>query len=134
MHEYPGRSGAVKDGPDMGLARIGRAIGYALEGLRAAWRSEAAFRQEAIGAMVFVPLAFLIPVPLPLRAALAASVLFVLLVELLNSAIEAAIDRISTERHPLSKRSKDAGSAAVFVAIAIAAITWAAIVGGWLLS
>lgn len=134
MNEYPDSRGAVEDGPDMGLARVGRAIGYSLEGLRAAWRSEAAFRQEAIGAMVLVPLAFLIPVPLPLRAALAASVLLVLVVELLNSAIEAAIDRISTERHALSKRAKDTGSAAVLVAIAIAAITWAAIVGGWLLS
>jgi diacylglycerol kinase (ATP) len=117
--------------PDVGLARIGRAWQYSLQGLQGAWRTEAAFRQEVLASVVLLPLALLMPVPLLQRALLAGSVLAVMVVELLNSAIEAAIDRISTERHPLSKRAKDCGSAAVLLAIAISTLTWASIVAAW---
>jgi diacylglycerol kinase (ATP) len=119
--------------PDMGLARIGKALGYSVAGLASAWRSEAAFRQEALAAMVLIPLACFLPVPLLQRALLVASVLLVMVVELLNSSIESAIDRISLERHELSKRAKDTGSAAVLLALLMALVVWAAIVGGWLL-
>lgn len=118
--------------PDMGLGRIGRAFGYSVAGLIGAWRNEAAFRQEALAALVLLPIACLLPLPLLQRALLAASVLMVMVVELLNSSIEAAIDRISLERHALSKRAKDTGSAAVLLAIIVALVLWGAIVGGWI--
>ena len=118
---------AAKIPPDIGLGRIGKAFGYSVQGLRSAWRTEAAFRQEALAAMVLIPVAILVPVPLLQRAALVASVLFVMVVELLNSSVESAIDRIGLERHPLSKRAKDTGSAAVLLAILVAILVWAAI-------
>jgi diacylglycerol kinase (ATP) len=117
--------------PDMGLGRIWKAIGYSVEGLASAWRSEAAFRQEALAALVLIPIACLLPVSLLQQALLVASVLMVMVVELLNSSIESAIDRISLERHELSKRAKDTGSAAVLLTVFIALVVWAAIVGGW---
>jgi len=120
--------------PDIGLGRIGRAFGYSCEGLSCAWRTEAAFRQEALAAIVLVPLACLLPLPLVHRAMLVASVLLVMIVELINSSVEAAIDRISLDHHPLSKRAKDTGSAAVMLAIMVALITWTAAIAGWLLS
>jgi diacylglycerol kinase (ATP) len=121
-----------KTPPDMGLARVGRAFGYSVAGLACAWRNEAAFRQEALAAAVLIPLACLLPIPLLQCALLVASVLMVLALELLNSSIESAIDRISMEPHPLSKRAKDMGSAAVLLALLVAFVVWAAIVGGWL--
>ena len=122
-----------KPPPRIGLARIVPALGYALQGIAGAWRTEGSFRQEAVAALVLVPAAFFIPVTPVERVALAASVLFVMVVELLNSSLEATVDRISTERHPLSKHAKDAGSAAVLVAVVIAILTWVTIVGAWLL-
>jgi diacylglycerol kinase (ATP) len=119
--------------PDIGLARIPKAFGYALQGLAGAWRSEAAFRQEAIAAMLLVPVAMFLPLPILHRLALVCSVLAVMIVELLNSSVESAIDRISLERHALSKRAKDSASAAVLMAIAMAAIVWIALVGSWFL-
>jgi diacylglycerol kinase (ATP) len=119
--------------PDIGPGRVVRALGYSIHGLAAAWRSEGAFRQEVICAVVLIPIALLAPATLVERVLLVGSVLFVLVVELLNSALEAAIDRISAERHPLSKKAKDAGSAAVFVAIIAGTLTWFAILGPWLL-
>jgi diacylglycerol kinase (ATP) len=113
--------------PDIRLARIPKAFGYAWQGLADAWRTEAAFRQEAIVAAVLVPVACLAGVPPMHRLLLVLSVLFVLLVELVNCAIESAIDRISPERHELSKRAKDAGSAAVMVAIVMAMLAWAVV-------
>src|SRR5262249_13533248 len=88
-----------------------------------------AFRQEAALAAVLVPGALLMPVGAIERVMLIASVLLVLLVELLNSSIEAAVDRISLERHELSKRAKDCGSAAVTVALLICAMTWGVLCG-----
>jgi diacylglycerol kinase (ATP) len=122
------------EAPDIGLARIPKAFGYAFEGLACAWRREAAFRQEAIVAAVLIPVAALLPLPIGHRLALVCSVLLVMIVELLNSSVESAIDRISPERHELSKRAKDSASAAVLVAIAMATLVWFSLVGAWLLA
>jgi len=111
-----------------GLRRVSGALLYSIAGFRTAWKSEHAFRQEL---MVIVP-ASLLALWLPLAAleklALIGVLLLVLIVELLNSAIEAVVDRISLDRHPLSKNAKDFGSAAVFLAIVLAAATWGTIV------
>jgi len=107
-----------------GFMRLRKAFGYSLEGLRAAWRHEAAFRQEALLAAVMIPVALWLPVGHAAKGLLIGSVLMVLIVELLNSAIEAAIDRISPETHELAKRAKDIGSAAVLMSLANALIIW----------
>ena len=107
-----------------GLKRVWNALFYSLEGFKAAWRHEDAFRQEAMLAAVLVPLAFfLADAPLE-RAAMIASVLLVLIVELVNSAIEATVDRISLENHALAKRAKDIGSAAVLIALINVLVVW----------
>ena len=103
--------------PSIGFARVINAWRFSLAGLAGAWKTEGAFRQEVIGAAILIPIACLIPVPILHRALLIASVLMVMVVELLNSAIEAAVDRISLDRHALSKKAKDTGSAAVLVSI-----------------
>jgi diacylglycerol kinase (ATP) len=108
-----------------GLSRVWHAAGYSLAGLRAGW-SETAFRQEAIAAIVLVPSAFWLGRSWVEVALLAGSVLILMAVELLNTAVEAAIDRIGLERHPLSKRAKDMGSAAVLLALLVAGGTWIA--------
>lgn len=107
-----------------GLRRIFNAFFYSADGLSAAYRNEDAFRQEVWLAVVLIPLALLVDVGLPAKALMIASVLLVLIVELLNSAIEAAIDRISLERHTLSKRAKDIGSAAVLISLLNVALVW----------
>lgn len=104
--------------------RLYRAFGYSMAGLAAALRHEDAFRQEAACALVLVPTAFWLTSDPVQRALLVGSVLLVLVVELLNSALEAAVDRISLERHALAKQAKDIGSAAVFVAIVNAVVVW----------
>jgi diacylglycerol kinase (ATP) len=106
-----------------GFSRMWHAAGFSLAGLRAGWE-EAAFRLEACLAFVMLPLSFFIGGGWVEVALLAGSVLLVLIVELLNTAIEAAIDRIGLERHPLSKRAKDMGSAAVFLAVVLAGGIW----------
>ena len=111
-----------------GLDRVVRATGYSLDGLRAAYRHESAFRQEFWLAMVLLPLALWVGRSWVETALLAGSVLLVLIVELLNSAIESAIDRISLDTHDLSKRAKDIGSAAVFLALLLCAGIWLAAV------
>ena len=108
-----------------GFNRVWHATGYSLAGLRAGWE-EAAFRLEACLSFVLVPVAFWIGRTWVEVALLAGSVLLVMLVELLNTGIEAAIDRISLERHELSKRAKDMGSAAVLLSLLIAGGIWAA--------
>jgi diacylglycerol kinase (ATP) len=110
-----------------GLKRIFNAAGYSFDGLRAAFTGEAAFRQLVLLNAVLVPCTFLLQVSRVERAVLIAVCLLALIVELLNSAIEAAIDRISLERHPLSKNAKDMGSAAQFVALTAIALVWAVI-------
>ena len=107
-----------------GLARVRNAFFHSLDGLRAAFRHEDAFRQEVFLAALLIPAALFMPVAGTGKALMVASVLLVLIVELLNSAIEAAVDRISLEHHPLSKNAKDFGSAAVFLACGLAAVTW----------
>lgn len=110
-----------------GLGRILHATGYSLAGLRAAYRGEAAFRQLLLLNAVLLPLACWVEVTRSERALLILVPLLGLVVELLNSAIEAAVDRISLSLHPLSKQAKDMGSAAQFVALAMIALTWALI-------
>lgn len=120
----------------IGPARLAGALRYSLAGFRHAARSEAAFQQELIVAVALTPLALLMPVPAVERLALLASMLIVLAAELLNSAIEATVDRISIERHPLSGHAKDMGSAAVMLTLVMSALCWAVIGGpvwaGWL--
>jgi len=107
-----------------GLRRLINAAGYSLEGFKAAFKHEDAFRQEIFLAIILIPLAFYLGKSPIERALMVASVLFVLIVELLNSAIEAAVDHTSTEQHALAKQAKDIGSAAVFCALVILATTW----------
>ena len=107
-----------------GFKRLFNALFYSLDGFRAAFKHEDAFRQEALLAMVAVPLALWLGKTGVERALMIASVLLVLIVELLNSAIEAAVDRISLEHHHLIKRAKDMGSAAVLVSLINAAAVW----------
>jgi diacylglycerol kinase (ATP) len=106
------------------LGRIVRALGFSLQGLGAVWRHEAAFRQEVLVAVLLVPLGLWLGTNGVERALLVGSWLLVMIVELLNSAIEAVVDRVGTESHELSGRAKDVGSAAVLVAIALAVLVW----------
>ncbi|HXZ97000.1 MAG TPA: diacylglycerol kinase [Burkholderiales bacterium] len=108
-----------------GLMRIWSAFLYSLEGISAAFRYETAFRQEVFVAVILIPTALLLPVSGNGKALMLASVLLVLIVELINSAIETAVDRISPEHHPLSKRAKDFGSAAVLLSLVSVASIWA---------
>jgi diacylglycerol kinase (ATP) len=110
-----------------GLRRLVNALNYSLSGLLLAWRDEAAFRQEVILAIVLVPVAFMVPVDMTQRVLLVASVMLVLVVEMINSAIEATVDRVSLDIHPLAKRAKDMGSAAVLLALMNAILIWAMI-------
>jgi len=110
-----------------GLQRVLNATGHSLDGLRAAWRHEDAFRQEFVLAAVMMPLAALLPVTLVEKVLLIGVVLLVLIVELLNTAIEAAIDRDSLQIDDLGKRAKDYGSAAVMLSLLLAGGTWTAI-------
>jgi diacylglycerol kinase (ATP) len=106
-----------------GLNRIWHAAGYSIAGLRAGWH-ETAFRQEAIAAIVLVPLAAWLATNWVEFVLLAGSVVMLMVVELLNTGIETAIDRIGPEWHALSKRAKDMGSAAVLLAILVTATVW----------
>jgi diacylglycerol kinase (ATP) len=107
-----------------GWRRLWAAAGYSIQGLRAAWINEAAFRQELLLVLVLAPLAFWLGTTAIQRALLILSLLLVLITELLNSAIEAAVDRIGNERHELSGRAKNMGSAAVLIALVAAAGIW----------
>ncbi|MEQ1683515.1 MAG: diacylglycerol kinase [Burkholderiaceae bacterium] len=109
-----------------GLDRVIRATGYSMAGLTAAYRGESAFRQEFWLAALMFPLAFWLGRSWVEIALLAGSLMLVLIVELLNSGIEAAIDRVSYELHDLSKRAKDLASAAVFLSLVLCAGIWAA--------
>jgi len=107
-----------------GLQRLLNALFYSLSGLRLAFHHESAFRQEVALAVVLIPLACIVDVSAAERVLLFGSVLLVLLVELLNSSVEAAVDRIGFDTHRLSKRAKDLGSAAVLTALVLLATTW----------
>ena len=110
-----------------GVVRVVHAFFNSLAGLRDAWKHESAFRQEVLIAVVLIPVACMVHVAPVERALLIGSVLLVMIVELLNSSVEAAIDRISFDHHSLSKRAKDIGSAAVFVALMLLLMVWALI-------
>ena len=112
-----------------GLKRIFSALFNSLNGLRTAWRLEHAFRQELGVAIPGIIVALLLPVTLLERVALIAVLVLMLITELVNSAIEAVVDRISLDPHELSKNAKDLGSAAVMLAVALAVLTWAVILG-----
>jgi diacylglycerol kinase (ATP) len=107
-----------------GLQRILPAMGYAIDGLKAAYRNEHAFRQELVLFVIGTIIAVVLPLSLLQKLFLIGVLVFVLIVELFNSAIEAIVDRVSLERHPLSKNAKDMGSAAVMLSIFLAAASW----------
>ncbi len=116
-----------------GLKRIFSAFFYSIDGFRAAWKHEHAFRQEVMVAVPGIVIALLLPVSRYEKLALIGVLLLVLVVELLNSAIEAVVDRVSLDRHSLSKNAKDLGSAAVMLTFLMALVTWAVIVAPLLL-
>jgi len=107
-----------------GLNRIWNAFFYSIDGLNAAFRHEDAFRQEVLLALILIPIALHMPVSGIGKALMVASVLWVLIVELLNSGIEAVTDRISLEDHALAKRAKDLGSAAVMLSLVSVPVVW----------
>ena len=109
--------------------RIWRAFFYSMAGFSAALKHEHAFRQELFLVLLFLPFAIFLPLTLGEKALLIATLLLVLVVELLNSSIEAVVDRVSLEDHDLSKRAKDLGSAAVFLSCAIVIVVWGCIAG-----
>lgn len=115
----------VADASDAG--RLWRALGYSWAGVRAAWATESAFRQEVVAAALLLPLALWLPVSRYEQLALVASLLLVLIVELLNSAVETAIDLVSPDPHPLAGRAKDFGSAAVLLALVVAVAVWSVV-------
>ena len=118
-----------------GVTRIINATGYSMKGLKSAWINEAAFRQELMLILLLMPLAFWVGDSLNQILLLIVISWLVVIVEILNSAIEAVVDRIGTEHHELSGRAKDLGSAAVFIALALNGLVWGALVGrnllGW---
>ena len=116
-----------------GLTRIWRAFFYSLAGFSAALKYEHAFRQELILCLVLLPFAVFLPLDPVERIILIMTLMFVLVVELLNSAIEAIVDRVSLENHELSKRAKDLGSAAVFLSLVVTALAWILLAGPALL-
>lgn len=116
--------------PRLDLTHAWRATGIALQGLRAAFQHEEAFRQEALIAIIAIPVALFLPASPLGRILMIASILLVLIVELLNSALETAVDHTSLEQHPLAKRAKDIASAAVFLSIANALVVWGLVLFG----
>lgn len=108
-----------------GIRRLVNALGYSLEGLTIAWRLEAAFRQVLILAMVGISIAFYLPLEPWAKSLLILTHLIGVIVELINSAIEAAVDHTSLEQHPLAKRAKDLGSAAQLVSLTALTLIWA---------
>ncbi len=118
-----------------GVTRIINATGYSMKGLKSAWINEAAFRQELMLILLLMPLAFWIGDTLEQILLLVCIGWLVVIVEVLNAAVEAVVDRIGSEHHELSGRAKDLGSAAVFIALALNALVWGALVGrnllGW---
>ncbi|RIY32682.1 diacylglycerol kinase [Psittacicella hinzii] len=110
-----------------GLTHFFKAFNYSIKGFKSAFKTEAAFRQEVFLAIILIPLGFCLGDGGVEKALLVCSILLIILCELFNSAIEAVVDRVSTDFHELSGKAKDLGSACVFIAIVIAVITWACI-------
>jgi len=123
----PGDSTALKG--RRGLQRLLNATRYSIDGLRAAWVHEDAFRQELLLCVVLLPVALWLPLPGAEKVLLIGSLLLVLIVELLNTGIEAAVDRDSVEINSLGKRAKDYGSAAVMISLLLAGLTWVTLLG-----
>ena len=117
----------MKPANNQGIQRVIKATGFSIQGLKLAWQHEAAFRQEVTLAVIMLPIALLIDASTVERVLLILGLFMVLIVELINSAIEAVVDRISDEHHPLSGRAKDIASAAVFMSLAFCGLTWAMI-------
>jgi diacylglycerol kinase (ATP) len=113
-----------------GLRRLVNAFGYSMDGFKAAYQHEDAFRQEVWLSLVLIPLAFYLEAEALHRILMVGSVLLVMIVELLNSAVEAVVDRVSIERHALAKRAKDIGSAAVLLALINLGVVWGLILLG----
>jgi len=113
-----------------GLRRLLNAFGYSMAGLKAAYKNEDAFRQEVLMAIIFIPLALYLGESGVAKAMMVASVILVVIVELLNSSIEATVDRISLENHMLAKRAKDIGSAAVLISLVNMAAVWGLVLLG----
>ncbi len=112
-----------------GIQRLLNATKYSMKGFKAAFQHEAAFREETFLAFILIPLAIFLGLPAVETLLLIGSVLLLMLVEILNSGIEAVVDRIGPELHPLSGRAKDLGSAAVFIAMVILGLTWGVLAG-----
>ena len=110
-----------------GLTRLINAIGYSRDGLRAAWQNEAAFREETLLALIAIPLGLWLGQTGMERALLLGSILFILIVEILNSAVEAVVDKASPEKNELAKRAKDMGSAAVLLSLLNAVLIWSCV-------
>lgn len=111
-----------------GIRRLIAATRYSAKGLQAAWKHESAFRQESLLGLIMLPLALLLGETVAQRAVLIGVCFLVLIVELLNSAIEAAVDRIGTEHHELAGRAKDMGSAAVSLSLLLVWLTWGLVI------
>ncbi|WP_299021095.1 diacylglycerol kinase [uncultured Photobacterium sp.] len=115
---------------ETGLKRVIDATGYSIQGLKATWKYEEAFRMEMILLPILTCITFFMPVTKLEQLSMVASLVLVIIVELLNSAVEAVVDRIGHEHHELSGRAKDIGSAAVFVAMLLAGFTWLVVLFG----
>ena len=111
-----------------GIKRVFKAFFYSLDGLASSMKYEAAFRQEALLAVILIPASFLLHVPIAQHLVLVASVILVLIVELINSSIEAVVDDISLRNRPLAKRAKDMGSAAVLLSLINCLVCWASVI------
>ena len=107
-----------------GLTRLINALGYSRDGLAAAWKNEAAFREEVLLAIVAIPLAIVLGHTGVDRALMIGAILLILIVEILNSGLEAVVDKASPEKHELAKRAKDMGSAAVLLSLVNAVVIW----------
>ena len=110
-----------------GLTRLWNALGYSRDGLSAAWTNEAAFREEVLLAAIAIPLAFYLGNTGIDRALMVGSIILILIVEILNSGLEAVVDKASPEKHELAKRAKDMGSAAVLLSLINSAVIWACV-------
>jgi diacylglycerol kinase (ATP) len=117
----------MQNKPNRGFRRLVRATRYSWQGFYSAFCSEAAFREELVLCLIMIPITFFLDVSLIERLLMILSLLLILVVELLNSAIEAVVDRIGFERHELAGQAKDMGSAAVLVTILMAVLTWGGI-------
>lgn len=111
-----------------GLTRIIKAFGFSMKGFAAAWKHEAAFRQELLLAIVMFPMAFFIAANAVQLALMLSCLFMVLITEILNSAVEAVVDRVSDEHHDLAGRAKDMGSAAVFLSLTMTVVVWGVII------